>query len=106
MLLLITDLKSRYQENAFLDKFSVLAGGRCPPDRPNFDWGGKAPPDPPLKWSFVTFDRGGQTGPPRSNAFFFGAVDDTGAVDGTGAADNRPTSFGRPAVRRPDRPKV
>ena len=25
---------------------------------------------PPLKRSFVTFDRGGQTGPPRSNDFF------------------------------------
>ena len=38
-------------------------------------------PDPPLKRSFATFDRGGQTGPPRSNDFFFGAADDTGAVD-------------------------
>ena len=28
--------------------FSVLAGGRCPPDPPVFGWGGKAPPDPPL----------------------------------------------------------
>ena len=54
----------------FFEKFSVLAGGRCPPDPPVFGWGGKAPPDPPLKRSFVTFDRGGQTGPPRSNAFF------------------------------------
>ena len=26
---------------------------------------------PPLKRSFVTFDRGGQTGPPRSNDVFF-----------------------------------
>ena len=34
-----------------------------------------------LKRSFVTFDRGGQTGPPRSNDFFFGAVDDTGAAN-------------------------
>ena len=33
----------------------------------------------PLKPSFVTFDRGGQTGPPRSNYFFFGAADDTRA---------------------------
>ena len=48
----------------------ILAGGRCPPDPPGFGWGGKAPPDPPPKRSFVTFDRGGQTGPPRSNAFF------------------------------------
>ena len=34
-----------------------LAGGHCPPDHP-------------LKRSFVTFDRGGQTGPRRSNDFF------------------------------------
>ena len=27
-------------------------------------------------WSSVAFDRGGQTGPPRSNAFVFGAADD------------------------------
>ena len=26
----------------------ILAGGRCPPDPPNFGWGGFAPPDPPL----------------------------------------------------------
>ena len=54
-----------------------------------FAWGGAAPqtprflaahpPRPSLKRSFVTFDRGGQTGPPRSNDFFFGAADDTGA---------------------------
>ena len=41
-----------------------------------------APPDPPLNGrSFVIFYRGGQTGPPRSNDFFFGAADDTGAAD-------------------------
>ena len=89
----------------FFEQFSVLAGGRCPPDPPVFGWGGKAPPDPPLKRSFVTFDRGGQTGPPRSNDFFFGAADDTRAArtsgrtsgrtpgrtpaDDTGAADDR-----------------
>ena len=33
-----------------------------------------------------SFDRGGQTGPPRSNDLFFGAADDTGA------ADDRPTT--------------
>ena len=67
-----------------LRNFSVLAGGRCPPDPPVFGWGGKAPPDPPLKRSFVTFDRGGQTGPPRSNDFFFGAADDTRAARTSG----------------------
>ena len=38
---------------------------------------------PSLKQSFVTFDRGGPTGPPRSNDFFFGAADDTGAPTST-----------------------
>ena len=52
-----------YTKSKNFQNFSVLAGGRCPPD-------------PPLKRSFVTFDRGGQTGPPRSNALFFGAADD------------------------------
>ena len=47
-----------------------------PPRPPSFGWEGKAPSDFPLKRSFVTFDRGGQTGPPRSNDFFFGAADD------------------------------
>ena len=47
---------------------------------------GPAAPTP--KRSSAAFDRGGQTEPPRSNAFFFGAVDDTGA------ADERPS--GRP----------
>ena len=72
----------------------------------DFGWGGKATPDRPLKRSSVTFDRGGQTGPPRSNAFLFGAVDDTGAVDGTdaaddtGAADDRPTTRSNVYLRR------
>ena len=46
-----------------------LAGGRCHPDPPS------------LKRSFVIFDRGGQTRPPRSNDFLFGAADDTSAAD-------------------------
>ena len=49
-----------------------------------FGWGGKAPPDPPLKRSFVTFDLGGQTGPPLSNDFFFGTADDTRAARTSG----------------------
>ena len=59
----------------------------------NFGWGqrvfaggAKPPQTPPPKRSSAAFDRGGQTGPPRSNAFFFGTVDDTGA------ADDHPTS--------------
>ena len=84
----------------FFEKFSVLAGGRCPPDTPVFGWGGKASPDPPLNRSFVTFDQGGQTGPPRSNDFFFGAADDTGADDDhlSGRPAGR-SAAGRPAER-------
>ena len=55
---------------------------------------GKAAPDLPTKRSSAAFDRGGQTGPPRSNAFFFGAVDDTGA------ADDRPTTRSKVYLRR------
>ena len=45
------------------------------------------------QWSSAAFHRrGGQTGPPRSNAFLFGAADDTGA------ADDRPAA--RPRLKR------
>ena len=64
--------------------------GGAAPQTLRFWAGGAKPPDPPLKRSFVTFDRGGQTGPPRSNVFFFGAADDTRA------ADDRPA--GRPGM--------
>ena len=66
------------------ENFSVLAGGRCPPDSP---LNGRP-------------HRGGQTGPPRSNALFFGAVDDAGAVDDTVAADDRPTTRSKVYLRR------
>ena len=49
----------------------------------------------PLKRSFVTFDRGGQTGPPRSNDFFFGAADDMRAADEAERPAERPAK--RPA---------
>ena len=57
-----------------------------------------------LKRSFVTFDRGGQTGPPRSNDFFFGAADDTRAADDrpAGRLAGRPAE--RPAERLAERP--
>ena len=77
-------------------------GGLCPPSQksgglggsapqtPRFLAGGaKRPQTPPLKRSFVTFDRGGQTGPPRSNAFFFGATDDTRAARTSGRTPGR-----------------
>ena len=77
----------------FFRKFSKYFWlGGAAPQTPQFLAGGAKPPQTPPKRSFVTFDRGGQTGPPRSNDFFFGAVDDMGAADDTGTADDRPTS--------------
>ena len=71
----------------FFEKFWL---GGAAPQTPRFlAGGGKAPPDPPLKRSFVTFDRGGQTGPPRSNDFFFGAADDTRAARTSGRTSGR-----------------
>ena len=61
------------QNRKIFEKFpkkSILAGRRCPRDPPVFGRGAKAPQTTPLKRSFVTFDRGGQTRPPRSNDFF------------------------------------
>ena len=54
--------------------------GGADPQTPRF-WAGRAktPQTPPLERLFVTFDPGGQTGPPRSNYFLFGAADDTRA---------------------------
>ena len=46
----------------------------------DFGWGALLSP----KRSYLAFDRGGQTGPPRSNDFFFGVADDTSAADDTG----------------------
>ena len=40
--------KNRKKIRKIFEKFSVLAGGRCPPGPPNFGWGGRSPPDPPL----------------------------------------------------------
>ena len=51
---------------------------------------------PPLKRSFATFDRGGQTGPPRSNAFFSAPLT-TCAPPTTVRPDVRPNA--RPNVR-------
>ena len=93
------------KKHFFFFVFSKNFGwGALPPRPPGFWLGGQSPPRPPLKRSFATFDRGGQTGPPRSNDFFFGAADDTRAAltsgrtpgrtpaDDTGASDDRPTS--------------
>ena len=82
----------------FFEKFWL---GGAAPQTPRFlAGGGKTPPESPLKRSFVTFDQGGQTGPPRSNDFFSGSADDTRA------ADDRPAGrlAGRPAERPAERP--
>ena len=86
----------------------ILAGVHCPPDPPVFGWGGFAPLDPPLKRSFVTFDRGGQTGPPRSNDFFFGAADDTRVAWTSGRTSGRtPDVLTRRRVQRTNlKPKI
>ena len=58
----------------FFEKFWL---GGAAPQTPRFLTGGAKPPQTPsLKRSSLAFDRGGQTGPPRSNALFFGAADD------------------------------
>ena len=74
--------------------------GALPPRPPGFWLGGQSPPRPPPERPSLAFDRGGQTGPPRSNNFFFGAADDTRA------ADDRPAGrlVGRPAERPAERP--
>ena len=57
--------------------FHIFGCGALPPRPPGFWLGGFDP----HKRSFAAFDRGGQTGPPRSNALIFGAADDMGAAD-------------------------
>ena len=69
--------KWQFGSVSFVIDESNLKGERS---RQKFWLGGAAPQTlqflagglsrPPLKRSFVTFDRGGQTGPPRSNDFF------------------------------------
>ena len=60
-------------------------GDAAPQTPRNLAGGAKPPQNPPLlKRSFVTFDQGGQTGPPRSNDLFFGAADDTRAARTSG----------------------
>ena len=50
--------------------FENFGRGVLPPRPPGFWRGGQSSPRPPPKRSSAAFDRGGQTGPPRSNAFF------------------------------------
>ena len=71
---------------------SVLAGGRCPPDHPNFGWGGKAPPDPPRNGRSSNLIEAAKRGRLDQMIFFFGAADDTRAAD-----DRRPNA--RPNTR-------
>ena len=71
-----------------ISNFVRFGWGALPLDHPVLGWGGKAP----TERSFLAFDRGGQTGPPRSNNVLFGAADNTGAADDMGAADDCPTA--------------
>ena len=89
--------KNKNQHKLFL----FFGWGALPPAPLVFGWGDKARPDPPPKRSSAAFDRGGQTGPPRSNAFFFGAADDTGAADDRPAGRPASRSAGRTSVRTP-----
>ena len=91
----MVDWKRQLTQKLFFQIFFSFSWGALPPRPPGFWLGGQRPPEPPLKRSFVTFDRGGQTGPPRSNDFLFGAADDTCA------ADNRPPAVRRPSTGRP-----
>ena len=82
----------------FFENFRNFFGwGALPPRPPGFWLGGQSTPRLSLKRSFVTFDRGGQTGPPRANDFFFGAADDTRAAADCPPAVRRP-STGRPTT--------
>ena len=54
------------------------------------------PASPPERPS-LAFDRGDSVWPPQSNAFFFGATDDTGAADDGPA--RRPSGMGKQAWR-------
>ena len=67
-----------------------MVGGARPPQTPRFLAGGLA------------FDRGGQTGPPRSNAFLSGAADDTGAGRGRPSA----TTICRRSAGRPQQLRI
>ena len=84
---------------SFFQFVSILAGGRCPPDRPGFGWGGKASSDSPTKRSYLAFDRGGQAGPPQSNSFVCGAVRSSLAFD-RGGQTGPPQSIKRFFFRR------
>ena len=72
--------------------------GALPPRPPGF-WLEAKPPQTPrsLKRLFVTFDRGGQTGPPRSNDCFFRPL--TTRTPPT--TIRRPSDDRPPAVRQP-----
>ena len=81
----------------FFRKFSKYFWlGGAAPQTPQFLAGGAKPPQTPPKRSFVTFDRGGQTGPPRSNDFFSAPLT-TRAPPTTVRPDDRPGV--RPAER-------
>ena len=73
----------------FFSKFFDFGWGALPPRPLGFWLGGQSPSRPHQKRSSAAFDRGGQTGPPRSNDFFFGTADDAGAADDRPAGPER-----------------
>ena len=81
----------------FFRNFSVLAGGRCPPDPPNFGWGGKAPPDPPLNGRSSHLIEAAKRGR-LDQMIFFSAPLTTHAPPTT---VRRPSDDRPPAVRQP-----
>ena len=70
--------------------------GALHPSPPGFWLGGQSPLRPPPKRLSAAFDRGGQTGPPRSNAFFSAPL--TTRAPPTTVRDDRPPADARPAV--------
>ena len=82
------------KNESFLKKIRFWLGGAAL-QTPQFWAGGQSPPRPPPKRSSAAFDRGGQTGPPRSNAFFSAPL-----------TTQAPPTTVRPDARRHARPDV
>ena len=82
--------------------FSILAGGRCPPDPPVFGWGGKAPPDPPLNGRSSHLIEAAKRGR-LDQMIFFSAPLTTRAPPGRPAGRPAERPAGRPAERPAER---
>ena len=85
----------------FFSKNFGFGWGALPPRPSGYSLGGQSPPrHPPPKRSSAAFDRGGQTGLPRSTAFFSVPLT-TPAPPGRRRPSSRTSSrtFGRPDAR-------